>query len=101
MADNRTVALVDKLIAWTIETGVVTSAAMLVTLICFVTMKGNYIWLGCFVVTARSYSIFKPLLANLNSRASLRAMNDLTQLHFELTSPSVSGTDKTSGREGL
>ncbi|KAJ7439363.1 hypothetical protein FB451DRAFT_1377974 [Mycena latifolia] len=61
MADNRTVAFVDKLIAWTID-----------------------IWLGCFVVTARLYS--NSLLANLNSRASLRAMNDLTQLHFELTS---------------
>ncbi|KAJ6514520.1 hypothetical protein DFH09DRAFT_1374006, partial [Mycena vulgaris] len=39
MGDTRTVALVDKLIEWTIETGVVTSAAGLVTVVCFVTMK--------------------------------------------------------------
>ncbi|KAJ7185692.1 hypothetical protein C8R46DRAFT_384823 [Mycena filopes] len=54
--DHRTVALVDKLIAWTMETGVVTSAAGLVNLICFVTMKSNYIWIAFFVVTARLYS---------------------------------------------
>ncbi|KAJ7739984.1 hypothetical protein DFH07DRAFT_70894 [Mycena maculata] len=60
VADKRTVALVDKLVAWTIETGVVTSAAGLVTLICFATMHENFIWLGCFVVAARLYpSIFK------------------------------------------
>ncbi|KAJ6487890.1 hypothetical protein C8R45DRAFT_260277 [Mycena sanguinolenta] len=49
-------SLVDKLIAWTMETGVVTSAAGLASLVCFATMKSNYIWIAFFVVNARLYS---------------------------------------------
>ncbi|KAJ6577464.1 hypothetical protein B0H19DRAFT_985062, partial [Mycena capillaripes] len=66
-ADKRTVAVVEKLMAWTIETGAVTrqvwrrclavlmlivwlSAAGLVALVCFVTMKTNFIWIAFFVV---------------------------------------------------
>ncbi|KAJ7821324.1 hypothetical protein B0H14DRAFT_2831596 [Mycena olivaceomarginata] len=75
-ADRRTVALVDKLIAWTMETGVVTSAAGLASLVCFATMKKNYIWIAFFVVNARLYS--NSLLASLNSRARLRAMSEET-----------------------
>ncbi|KAJ7512793.1 hypothetical protein B0H11DRAFT_8493 [Mycena galericulata] len=77
-ADKRTVAIVDKLVAWTIETGVVTGAAGLVSLVCFVTMPENFVWLGCFVVAARLYS--NSLLASLNSRAGLRAMTEHTQI---------------------
>ncbi|KAJ6568417.1 hypothetical protein DFH09DRAFT_434449 [Mycena vulgaris] len=55
-----TVALVDKLIAWNIETGVVTSAAAILNLACFVTMKNNFIWIAC-----------------LNSRTTLRTMSGL------------------------
>ncbi|KAF8186950.1 hypothetical protein K438DRAFT_1973144 [Mycena galopus ATCC 62051] len=54
--EKQTVALVDKLITWTMETGVVTSAAGLACLICFATMKSNYIWLAFFVINARLYS---------------------------------------------
>ncbi|KAJ7906310.1 hypothetical protein B0H13DRAFT_1716324 [Mycena leptocephala] len=78
-AEKRTLALVDKLIAWTMETGVITSAAGLASLGCFVTMPGNYIWIAFFVVNARLYS--NSLLASLNSRTSLRAMADKTEPH--------------------
>ncbi|KAJ6580817.1 hypothetical protein B0H19DRAFT_485440 [Mycena capillaripes] len=66
-------AVVDKLIAWTIETGLVTSAAAILNLVCFVTMKKNYIWIAWYFVTARLYS--NSFLASLNSRATLRTMN--------------------------
>ncbi|KAJ7758301.1 hypothetical protein B0H16DRAFT_1720903 [Mycena metata] len=78
----RTGALVDKLIAWTIETGMLTSASWIVMLVCFVTMKDNFVWVSVFVVNARLFS--NSLLASLNSRTTLRAMNEvsLPSLHF-------------------
>ncbi|KAJ7032720.1 hypothetical protein C8F04DRAFT_1106308 [Mycena alexandri] len=71
---KRTAALVDKLIEWTIETGMVTSALGIVTLICYVKMRDNFIWVSLFVIGARVFS--NSLLASLNSRVALRAMND-------------------------
>ncbi|KAJ6548771.1 hypothetical protein B0H19DRAFT_1265565 [Mycena capillaripes] len=50
---KRTAALVDKLILWTIETGVLTSASGVIALICFVTMKTNFIWMVLWVISAR------------------------------------------------
>ncbi|KAJ7851107.1 hypothetical protein B0H13DRAFT_2400677 [Mycena leptocephala] len=50
---KRTTALVDKLILWTIETGMLTSAAAIVMLVCYVTMKDNFIWAGVFSVVPR------------------------------------------------
>ncbi|KAF7351255.1 hypothetical protein MSAN_01557000 [Mycena sanguinolenta] len=92
-AGKRTVALVDKLIAWTMETGVVTSAAGVASLLCFATMKSNYIWIAFFVVNARLYS--NSLLASLNSRASLKTMAEKTQSH---AAGSVVGFKATGSR---
>ncbi|KAJ7635902.1 hypothetical protein B0H17DRAFT_1107338 [Mycena rosella] len=75
-AQKRTVVLVDKLIAWTIETGMLTSACGILMLICFVTMRNNYIFLAFFAVEARMFS--NSLLASLNSREMLRAMNEVS-----------------------
>ncbi|KAJ7916161.1 hypothetical protein B0H13DRAFT_2323650 [Mycena leptocephala] len=77
---KRTTALVDKLITWTIETGLLTSAAGIVMLACFFTMKQNFIWLAIFAFSARLFS--NTLLA----RATLRAMDDIS-LPLSLTSP--------------
>ncbi|KAJ7851104.1 hypothetical protein B0H13DRAFT_2086311 [Mycena leptocephala] len=73
---QRTAALVEKLILWSIETGILTSAYSITTLACFLTMKENFIWLAFFVVGARVFS--SSLLASLNSRATLRAMDEVT-----------------------
>ncbi|KAJ7188872.1 hypothetical protein C8R46DRAFT_1341520 [Mycena filopes] len=73
-AHKRTAALVDKLIEWTIETGMVTSVVGIITLICYVKMRDNFIWVALFVIGARLFS--NSLLASLNSRITLRAMND-------------------------
>ncbi|KAJ7082892.1 hypothetical protein B0H15DRAFT_433608 [Mycena belliarum] len=71
---KRSLRMVDKLIVWTIETGVLTSIAAVLTLICFLTLKTNYAWLAWCVVTTRLFS--NALLASLNSRVALRAMTD-------------------------
>ncbi|KAJ7916149.1 hypothetical protein B0H13DRAFT_2323637 [Mycena leptocephala] len=90
---KRTAALVDKIIAWTIdlprnfcllfsltinvaETGMLTSASNIAMVACFVAMEANYIYLAIFVVGARLFS--NSLLASLNSRTTLREMNQVT-----------------------
>ncbi|KAJ6515635.1 hypothetical protein C8R45DRAFT_957166 [Mycena sanguinolenta] len=74
LRNRRTAMLVDRLIAWTIETGTVTSVFGVITLLCYVTMVANFIWLALVVITARLFS--NSLLASLNSRATLRAMSE-------------------------
>ncbi|KAJ7700769.1 hypothetical protein B0H17DRAFT_211503 [Mycena rosella] len=70
----RAGALVDKLITWTIETGVVTGCSGLITLVCFVTMRDNYVWLASHLVMAKLFS--NSFLVSLNSRTTLRAMEN-------------------------
>ncbi|KAJ7773805.1 hypothetical protein B0H16DRAFT_1510035 [Mycena metata] len=82
---RRTTTLLDKIIAWTIETTMLTSGSWIAMLACLVTMKDNFIWLAIFAVTARVFS--NSLLASLNSRMTLRAMNEL-----EISLPSVNWT---------
>ncbi|KAF7350660.1 hypothetical protein MSAN_01626500 [Mycena sanguinolenta] len=71
-AHNKTVVVVDKLILWTIETGLLTSVSSILTLAFFVSMKTNYIWLTFYTISTGLFP--NSLLASLNSRASLRAM---------------------------
>ncbi|KAJ7208206.1 hypothetical protein GGX14DRAFT_454159 [Mycena pura] len=81
-AFTRMIPLVNKLIRWTIETGIVTSTATCLILICYFAMRTNYIFLAVFVVSSRLYS--NSLLASLNSRATLRKMDEV-----QLSSPIV------------
>jgi len=83
---DRITPVVDKLIAWTIETGVVTSAAAILNLVCFVTMRNNYIWIAWYFVTARLYS--NSFLASLNSRATLRTIHEIQASRYP-TRPSI------------
>ncbi|KAJ7303011.1 hypothetical protein DFH08DRAFT_58725 [Mycena albidolilacea] len=83
---DRITPVVDKLIAWTIETGVLTSAAAILNLVCFVTMKNNYIWIAWYFVTARLYS--NSFLASLNSRVVLRTMNENSDSRYP-TRPTI------------
>lgn len=68
----RTVRLLDQLIMWTIQTGLITSLAAVTMTICFLTMKDNYIWLGVYMFLARLFS--NSLLASLNARSNLRKL---------------------------
>ncbi|KAJ7259157.1 hypothetical protein B0H12DRAFT_1109107 [Mycena haematopus] len=72
-AHRKTAALVDKIILWTIETGMLTSVSNGLTLVCFVTMKQNYVWLTFYIIATGLFPI--SLLASLNSRAALREMD--------------------------
>ncbi|KAF7348654.1 hypothetical protein MVEN_01383800 [Mycena venus] len=71
---KRTAVLMDKLILWTLETGLLTSVTGVIALACFVSMKHNLIFLGFFSLEAQMYS--NSLLASINSRETLRAIND-------------------------
>ncbi|KAJ7683932.1 hypothetical protein B0H14DRAFT_912656 [Mycena olivaceomarginata] len=73
---KRTAAMVDKLILWTLETGFLTSVGAIVELACFIAMDKNFIWLAFYVVSPRLYS--NSLLASLNSRVTLREMNQVS-----------------------
>ncbi|KAJ7119030.1 hypothetical protein C8R44DRAFT_982724 [Mycena epipterygia] len=107
-AQMKTLALVDKLIEWTIETGVVSwrviypfrflifqepelSTATTLASVFYLTMKDNFIWVAVYTVISNLYA--NSLLASLNSRATLRAMDEL-----EITLPhSAPATGSTPG----
>ncbi|KAJ7813900.1 hypothetical protein B0H14DRAFT_2851910 [Mycena olivaceomarginata] len=71
---EKIVAVIDKLIQWTIETGVVTSIASIIMLVSFISLPSTFVWLAFFVVIPRLFS--NSLMASLNSRAALRAANE-------------------------
>ncbi|KAF7367821.1 hypothetical protein MSAN_00846500 [Mycena sanguinolenta] len=85
---KNTVAIVDKLIAWTIETGVVTSMASLIMLAVFLSLPATFSFLAIFVIVSRLYSI--SLFASLNSRATLRTQQE------EITLPTLPTTINTT-----
>ncbi|KAJ7141813.1 hypothetical protein C8R46DRAFT_1233517 [Mycena filopes] len=60
---------IDSLLAWTINTGLLTSAASIMMLIFFVTMA-NFAWLTMLLVIPRLFA--NSMLASLNSRAKFR-----------------------------
>ncbi|KAF7368884.1 hypothetical protein MVEN_00214200 [Mycena venus] len=96
---TRTAALVDKLIAWTIETGMLTSISGIFTLACYFTMKDNFVWLAVFMITARLFA--NNILASLNSRATLRAMAQATMTRPSLTPATelvFTGTDMQTSK---
>ncbi|KAF8189502.1 hypothetical protein K438DRAFT_1971617 [Mycena galopus ATCC 62051] len=55
---RKTAALEDKLIFWTIETGVLTSVSNILMLVFFVTMRDNFVWMAFFAITTRLFSNF-------------------------------------------
>ncbi|KAK7013013.1 hypothetical protein R3P38DRAFT_1514962 [Favolaschia claudopus] len=68
---RRTSLVLDKLIAWTIETGVVTSICSIVMLVVFLTLRMTFVWLAIFIVIPRLFA--NSLLVSLNSRTYLRS----------------------------
>ncbi|KAF7298368.1 hypothetical protein MKEN_01361400 [Mycena kentingensis (nom. inval.)] len=71
-AEEGTVVVLEKIIMWAIETGLITSAAALLALVLFATMPDSFAWLAVEVVVAKLYS--NSLLASLNSRTTLRSL---------------------------
>ncbi|KAH7905917.1 hypothetical protein BJ138DRAFT_704268 [Hygrophoropsis aurantiaca] len=62
--------LIDQVVRWTMETGAIISFQEIATLICFVTMRDNYVWMGIYAVEASVYG--NSVLAVLNHRPSTR-----------------------------
>ncbi|KAJ7727770.1 hypothetical protein B0H16DRAFT_1590159 [Mycena metata] len=96
---KRTVALLDKLILWTLETGMLTSVTMISEVIFFHTMKNNFIWAAPFTLHTLLYS--NSLLASLNSRATLRAMNEVSLPSLHLTAALANGVQLTPDTAGI
>ncbi|KIK59133.1 hypothetical protein GYMLUDRAFT_44883 [Collybiopsis luxurians FD-317 M1] len=71
-AYKSTVVVVDRLIRWSIETGIITSMLGIILVIAYLTDKHNFAWLALFMVLPKVFS--NTLLANMNSRASLRGI---------------------------
>ncbi|KAJ7066213.1 hypothetical protein C8F01DRAFT_1122629 [Mycena amicta] len=71
---KSTTAFLDKIIMWSIETGLITCSCSLVTVILFHSMPNNFIWIAFSTLEARMFS--NSLLASLNSRAVLRELRD-------------------------
>ncbi|KAJ7052242.1 hypothetical protein C8F01DRAFT_625760 [Mycena amicta] len=83
MHHDHTTALLDKIIMWTIETGVLTSTFSLAQLVCFHVMPGNFVWVALFIVQARLFA--NSLFASFNSRFILRGIRHDTGLNGQLS----------------
>ncbi|KAJ7889854.1 hypothetical protein B0H14DRAFT_2691086 [Mycena olivaceomarginata] len=63
--------LINRLITWTIQTGLITSLMSIAVVVAFQTMKHNFIWLALYTFLAKLYS--NSLLVSLNARPHSRA----------------------------
>ncbi|KAF7350323.1 hypothetical protein MVEN_01336800 [Mycena venus] len=85
-AQKRTLPLVNKLVVWTIETGMLTSLVAILILVCvclsvvpvcadlnvshslkYLTMKENWIWLAFYTIQSRSDSVFELIFSKTQS----------------------------------
>ncbi|KAJ7500033.1 hypothetical protein FB451DRAFT_1207286 [Mycena latifolia] len=66
----RSEELIHRLVAWTIQTGLITSITSVAVVISFQTMKHNFIWLALYTFLAKLYS--NSLLVSLNARPQRR-----------------------------
>ncbi|TFK63032.1 hypothetical protein BDN72DRAFT_340399 [Pluteus cervinus] len=62
--------IIDSLILYTFETGTLTAAATIASMICWLTMNDNLVFMGLHFVIGKLYA--NSLLATLNSRHELR-----------------------------
>ncbi|KAE9390102.1 hypothetical protein BT96DRAFT_865865 [Gymnopus androsaceus JB14] len=67
---SPTLKVLDRLIWWTIQTGLVTSIIAVAVVICFQTMKSNLIWITIYTCLGKVYS--NSFMAVLNARNSFR-----------------------------
>jgi len=71
-AYKNTTAVIDKLILWSIETGIITSMLSVAVIICYLINVENFAWVALYVVFPKVFS--NTMLANMNSRIELRKM---------------------------
>lgn len=89
---------IDLLIRYTLETGMLTCLATTVSLICWLAMPGNLIFLGLHFVIGKLYA--NSLLASLNTREELRTLRSRSRKTWMFPSvPIPSVSDQRSGAE--
>nr|GAT51269.1 predicted protein [Mycena chlorophos] len=94
----KTTNMVDQLIAWSIETGVLTSLCSILILVFYHLKPQSFIWLAVLIVKSRLFS--NSLLASLNSRTALRTMTSVSiassgpRFASMATSKTARGTDQ-------
>jgi len=72
---KRTIRLLDKLIAMTIRTGLITSVLSIIIVVCFLTMPEKTTWLAIMICQAKVFA--NSMLASLNGRSMLRDDQEL------------------------
>ncbi|KAJ8586652.1 hypothetical protein M405DRAFT_935240 [Rhizopogon salebrosus TDB-379] len=65
-------SIIDRLVLWTVETGLVTSLVAILFVSFFIAMKESYIWVGFYSIIANVNA--NCLLASLNGRLAVRNM---------------------------
>ncbi|KAF8892817.1 hypothetical protein CPB84DRAFT_1732383, partial [Gymnopilus junonius] len=76
--------LINKIIVWTVQSGVMATLTGIVMLVFFFASSASYVWLAMFLFTSRIFSI--SLLASLNGRLFLH--EDTLDVHMRhLTKP--------------
>ncbi|KAJ7055003.1 hypothetical protein C8F01DRAFT_1160651 [Mycena amicta] len=98
---KTTNAFLDKIIKWSIETGLLTCSFSLITVILFHKMPDNFIWIAFSTLEARMFS--NSLFASLNSRSVLRELRNRPRTNNStgLVSFSASTWAKTSEAPGI
>ncbi|KAJ6555956.1 hypothetical protein B0H19DRAFT_1235348 [Mycena capillaripes] len=92
---KTTSQLINRIMFWSIQTGLITSLISVAVVICFQTMKENYIWIGVFAVLGKLYS--NSLLASLNIRSLQRKLDANTLISFALFSDDATGANEAVG----
>ncbi|KAG0709922.1 hypothetical protein DFH29DRAFT_1074870 [Suillus ampliporus] len=79
---SRTTCTIDRLVLWTIETGLTTSLVAILVMSFFLAMKQNYIWVGTYASlgTVNANSLMASLNGRLILRKSLNESSNMTAL---------------------
>ncbi|EKM49702.1 uncharacterized protein PHACADRAFT_167057 [Phanerochaete carnosa HHB-10118-sp] len=90
--------VLDSLVLYTVETGLATCVTTIISLVCWVTMTHNLIFLGLHFTISKLYA--NSLMATLNSRAQLRARSHSTSSTdgHELSLPVVTRNARSAAR---
>ncbi|KJA14448.1 hypothetical protein HYPSUDRAFT_444275 [Hypholoma sublateritium FD-334 SS-4] len=70
---ESTANIINRLIRWTLQTGLITSLTSVSVIICFQAIK-NMVWFGLYIILAKVYS--NSLLASLNARPLQQVQNN-------------------------
>ncbi|KAG2110780.1 hypothetical protein BD769DRAFT_79298 [Suillus cothurnatus] len=89
----RTTTIIDRLVLWTLETGLITSLVVAFIMGFFLAMKQNYIWVSIYANLATVNA--NSLLASLNGRLILRSVPNASLNMNTLSSSSGGRSRKT------